>query len=145
MKQTIEHEAEYESRFETCREQISQFAHEVLLRELIPPWCTGIDPAFWLDGIGRKIALLLWGVNYTDAISLKEAGLLLYGHAPSESERQWIREETTVYPYPGGVRSSRDKAHLEVYVLRSAILRLKESGQYRRARPRRAPTTQSAG
>jgi hypothetical protein len=139
MKQTIANEDVYLKRFSDLRDQLGPYVDGILLDELIPPWCTGIDPDFWKTDLGRQISLLLWGVHYTDICSIKEAGEILYGHKPDAAERRWLREVLTVYPYPLGIQTIPGKSRISQYVLRSDALRLKESGQYRRRRSQKNP------
>jgi hypothetical protein len=49
------------------------------LENVIPPWCEGVNPAFWKTQIGRELARDIWFLNKEEAITLREAVWIVFG------------------------------------------------------------------
>lgn len=71
----------------------------MILSDLIPSWCEGIDPAFWATETGQIAALELWLSNRGDAISISKAAFMLYGKS-RHSHRLHVWELLPVYYFP---------------------------------------------
>lgn len=107
-----------------CEAMLGAWA-DALVGNVIPPWCTGIDPAFWETKPGKKLADLLWFIHQDDAMLLPDAARLLYGAA------RWINLERLqrrliVYPItPAARKRFRRRGAPRYYVLRSQVMALK--------------------
>lgn len=102
---------------------------EHLLSDVIPPWCSGIDPAFWDTDAGKQIASLLWLVHGHEALTLEEAGRELYGKW-NQYYRGRVQERLNLYPLvPEARKTPRFRRYrYQYYVLASQVAARKAAG-----------------
>jgi hypothetical protein len=122
----IGHLAERVALYGKARGYAGKWFEAVLMDDLIPPWCSGIDRAFWREGYGLRLAWLFFDMYQGDMISIAEAVRILDDGRKDLYRVNRLRGYFRTYPYP--------KNRVRVYVRKSDILALKASGNYPKRR-----------
>lgn len=66
------------------------------LDNVIPPWCEGIDPAFWTTPFGRELGTMLWMVNRGEALTVQDVCRMVW-HQDSMYYRGVVKRIMPIY------------------------------------------------
>jgi hypothetical protein len=119
----IAHEPARWAQFEECVTVLSNYAQEMLLGELIPPWCSGIDPSFWLTKLGKAYGLLFWSFYEQEAVSLRDVIREVSDGHYGNRAALLIRRSITWFPVPNTKRFYARRSELDSFKATFALRR----------------------